>query len=393
MGNANASQEYLVYDDESAYGTAATTMLFARSTGDNINASKTALISEERRSDGQVPFFRHGMQKIEGVGFDFELSYLAFKDWIRNILRYGLTTGRFISSIDTSTNTLTWAASDDSVTRASGSWITDGAVVGMRVRVTNPSGNAAQDDEVFTITVVTATKLTFAENVIVTASQVTGTAIFECDYATHGVTDSSFSIERGFSDITVYDHLTGAQASDLSLTLALDALVTGSFQFIAQDFDTDTSTADSSPDNVDTSEPISTDAGSIEEGGTATSLITAASLAFANGRRGLGVLGDPNIVGSSAGRHILSGSITALFQAVTGLNKFLDETESSLRFSLQDPAGNEMNIYIPSVGYGGANRQVQGDDVVTLDMPWTAFRNTTRGTTVEISMTPDVAAV
>ena len=395
MANANASQQYISYVAESSYGVTpgTPTMLLLRHTGNSLNAAKTALISEERRSDGQVPFVRHGMQKLEGMIVDFELSYLSLKDWIRNVLRYSLTAARFISSIDTSTNTLSWAATDDSVTRTSGSFITDGALVGMRVRVTNPSGSAGQADAVLTITVVTALKLTFAENVITLQTQTTGTCIFECDYATNGVTENSFSMERGFSDVVQYDHFTGGKASQLSLALALDALVTGSISIIAQDQATDAVTADATPDDVDTSKPMSTDAGSLEEGGSASAIVLAANLTLANGRRGLGVLGDANIVEISAGRHMYSGNLTALFPDAALLNKFLDETETSLRFALQDPAGNEMNIYFPSVLYTGAERAPSGDDVVQQNMPWQAFRNTTRGTSVEISMTPDTAAV
>jgi len=392
MAIANASQFDLVYGIEASYGAGGSTGFFLRGISNGLNPAKGALISEERRSDGQIPFVRHGNFSVGG-SIDFELSYLAFKDMFRNALRYSLTGGRFISSIDSASVTLTWAASDDSVTRASGSFVTDGAAVGMRVRVTNPSGNAAQQDVILTLIAVTATKLTFAENVIADASQISGTCIFECDYAEDGVTDSSLWIDREFTDVVLYGHITGARVSGFSLNWAIGAFVTGSFDVIGQDYDIDATPADSSAADVDTAEPFSSDSGAIEEGGSASAIITALTLNYANGRAPLNVLGDPNPVEISAGRHMLSGSLTALFTSAALANKFLDETASSLLITNDDPAGNQMAIRIPALKYTSGEITSAGDDVVSLAANFQAYRDSTRGTTIEISMTPDTAAV
>ena len=394
MANANAGQTDLAYVLESTYGTTpgGPSMKYLRNVSNGLNAERSVLASRERRADGQVAFVRHGMHRAGGP-IECELSWQALKDWIRAALRYLTTSGRGITTIaDASANNLTWAAADDSVTRASGSWVTDGFVVGMKIRYTGAGLNGVSPLGVWTISAVTAAKLTFEENAVVNETLASGAHVFEGEYATNGTTESSFSAERGHTDIAQYMIFTGLKINTMSFSFTPDEIPTVSFDTIGADVSISGSRLDAAIDDVDTSEPLDNYNGDFLEAGVTSAILRAMDCSLSWNRAGLEALGSDEFVDVSAGTFVVTGSVRAYFQNATLYNKFINETASSLMMMCTDPAGNRFYLYFPELKYIGGDIPVGGDDVLEINMPFQAYRDPTRGTTVEISMVPATAA-
>lgn len=106
MAFALGSRHALAYVAESTFGTTpgSPSMKSIRHTGTTLDLNKETFVSNEIRSDRQIPEFRHGTKQIGG-DIAFEFSYGAFDDlleaalqgtWTTNVLKAG-TTAKFFT--------------------------------------------------------------------------------------------------------------------------------------------------------------------------------------------------------------------------------------------------------------------------------------------------------
>lgn len=91
----------------------------------------------------------------------------------------------------------------------------------------------------------------------------------------------------------------------------------------------------------------------------------------------------PSVIGQNfppavfLGKFALSGTLTALFESVTLLNYFMNETEFSiLGYFTSSSAVNApaMSFFMPRVKASGAQLPLQGDTGQVITMPFTALR-------------------
>ncbi len=384
MGFANASQSALAYVKETVFGTfpSTPTNLWLRNTGNTLNEQRAGFTSNEQRTDGQRPFVRHGMRRVSG-NIDFDLAYLALKDIFRAALRYGTANGSFTSDAGVDTA----FATGKTFTRTSGSFITNGALVNMKVRVTGSGSN----DGVYTINTVTALVITVDETVATEAAS--ADVKMQGEFFDNGTTDESFSMERHFSDLSTpeYDQFTGMVPIGLSIAAAADAIVTGQFEILGRDMTVATTALDATPDDVSALDPCTSFDGTVKEGGAASTILTACNFNIGWGSAGTEVIGANVIQSVEPGSLDVSGSLTAFFQDLIMLNKFMNETESAIELGLQDSAGNEFNIQFPAVKYTSANREPSGDGPLLMPMDFTAYMDATLLKTVLGNMIPAIA--
>ena len=80
--------------------------------------------------------------------------------------------------------------------------------------------------------------------------------------------------------------------------------------------------------------------------------------------------------------------MSVFFQSKALLDKFINETSSSLVFVLTDPAGNTYDFTLPNIKYTGGQPDVSGDGEVTLAMPFVALYDSTEGSNLTIERNP-----
>lgn len=203
-----------------------------------------------------------------------------------------------------------------------------------------------------------------------------------------GVTRRSFSIAREFTDVTtsggdVYRTFTGCELDQLNLTINPNAIITGSVAVLGQDETAGTS-APGTFATASTARPFDSFSGTISEGGGSIAVVTGLELAIANGLAARYVVGSDTTLQPSQGRINITGTVTAFFESVTLLNKFLNETESSLEFSLTDGT-NTYTFEIPRIKYGDADTPTNGDGPVTLSLPFQALYNTSDASNIVVT--------
>lgn len=200
-----------------------------------------------------------------------------------------------------------------------------------------------------------------------------------------GTTRRSFSIERHFSDIDKYLRYTGIEFNTFALTVAPSAIVSAVFGVMGQTQVSDTvAIAGSSYADTSLAAPYDGFSGVIEEGGATIAVVTEVSLSLTNNLATMPVIGSLFGLQPSIGRSIVTGSISAYFESLTLLNKFINETTSSLEFTLGS-GGSGLTFLVPKIKYTGGQPDVSGEGPITLAMPFQALYDSTEQTNLKIT--------
>jgi hypothetical protein len=236
---SSGSRHSISYSAETVYGTTNSTPVFTPLRGGKttLGLTRDTFVSEENRSDRQISDMRGGARKVGG-DIPFELSYGSFDPVLEALLG-----GTWAAASKTGA-TLSAAASDNSYNDSANGFLLAGLQVGDVVTVTGFT-TSANNIAAATITSLTAGKMIIggAEGNAIedeaagdTVTITTGTV---SQILKAGTTRRSFTIERYFADLTTglypYHRFTGCEFSKMSLKIAANAMITGSFSVIGQD--------------------------------------------------------------------------------------------------------------------------------------------------------------
>ena len=199
-----------------------------------------------------------------------------------------------------------------------------------------------------------------------------------------GVTYKSFSMERLFRDIGQYAVYKGVMIDGFTLNMQTSGMVTGTFNCIGKDV-VYSSTSLGTPTTPGAFPPFDAFGGSLKEGGSVIAVVSAVSLELKNDLAPFFALGDDSCIEVTAGQSLVTGRVSAAFQNTTLLNKFLNETESSLEVEITDPLGHGLTILLPRIKYTGGEVPVNNAGPVTLSMPFTALLDSVTGTNIQIT--------
>jgi hypothetical protein len=207
-----------------------------------------------------------------------------------------------------------------------------------------------------------------------------------------GTTAKYFSIERAFNDVAQFMVFKGCMIDRLTLNVQPNAMITGSFGIVGKDVAVSGATVDAGGGitAAATNAPYDGFAGAISEGGGAVDNITQLTLELQNNLAPSFVVGLDTTPQILAGRSMLTGEVTAFFESATLFNKFLNETESSISFTLTGlGSAGDQTWLIPRVKYNAGNVNVQNaDDGLLVTMPFQALRDSTEATNLKITRVP-----
>ena len=202
-----------------------------------------------------------------------------------------------------------------------------------------------------------------------------------------GTTQKSFTIERQFKDITQYGVFTGCTVDKFSLDIKPNAIVTGSFSVVGKGASYSGTPLDASPTAASSNSPLDSFTGVMKEGGATVAYVTGISLSIQNNLSPNYVVGSNQTPFITAGRTNVSGTLSCMFQDLTMLNKFINETETSVEVTLGNGVTKSYTILIPRVRYTGGDNGVSGEGVITLSMPFMGVYDGTTETSFQITRT------
>lgn len=188
-----------------------------------------------------------------------------------------------------------------------------------------------------------------------------------------GQTITSFTVEKGFTDIVQYLPYTAVTPTKLSMSIKPNTIIPITIECVGKNAVAASSTPlKASPTAISSNPPFDSFTGSITEGGSAIATVTGIDFSLDNQTNGTEIIFINTISGITDGKGKVTGTVSAYFTDVTLLNKFVNETTSSIVVTLTDSLGNSLTINFASLKYTGGDPDVADDGSVTLSLPFEA---------------------
>jgi len=202
-----------------------------------------------------------------------------------------------------------------------------------------------------------------------------------------GTTPKYFSIEDYAADIDQSRLFTGCSVNTLSVSLSPNAMVTGTFGVVGKDMTI--SVTEKTQDAATGASPFDAYSGDLEIGGTVSAIVTAMDFTITNGFAPTFVVGDDSAPSLEVGDAVVEGTLSAYFEDAALLNRFIDETETSLKVTVGDNAGtpNTMEFFFPRCKINSADVGVDGPTSRVISLTFVALRDDTQATNLRITRT------
>ena len=98
------------------------------------------------------------------------------------------------------------------------------------------------------------------------------------------------------------------------------------------------------------------------------------------------VIGSDSVACLPYGRATVEGTLTTFYEDDALINRFLDETESAISVSVNDPSGsNEYTFFFPRIKINGASVPVGGEGIRLIEIPFVALYDATEDTNISIT--------
>lgn len=360
---------------ESTYGVApsasdATAYIMRRTTCD-VQPNIATFKSAEIRPDRQLVTFRHGTQQVRGT-LRGEVSPTSYQDIFASLLA-GTWANGSVSNLAAAT--VTYVAANftgpvpATITRGSGSFITDGIKWGDIVQLAN-STVTANNARNFRVLGITATVLTVSRTPTSTADAALINASLEAltagtDTSTSGLTltvmgqklttpdpggyatlqDPSFTLEQFFADENVSELYVGCKPTEARLSFTPSGLTTMDATFMGASYTTQSGQYFTAAETAVATQALTGVSGTIRVNDLDLGLVTSCQLNIMGGHTVDPVIGTPFIPFVFPGIMDISGTLSILFYDETFFNVAINETLVDL-------------LLVQTVSPGLANSQV-----------------------------------
>ena len=218
---------------------------------------------------------------------------------------------------------------------------------------------------------------------------------FDGDNLTIGTTPQFFTLEDAALDITQFRQFQGCLVNSASFNVAPSQMVQTTFDIVGKNMLQATSTL-GEPADAGIYEPFDSFNGELLEGGIASGndLCSVSQLQFSIANEAGPV--HTILCGDNAdqaaqmqfGNATVEGTLTAYYEDAALINKFLNETESVLSVTVDDPTGtNGYTFYMPRIKYNGANVPVANMQSRLIELPFVALKDDTAGYSLRLTRT------
>lgn len=210
------------------------------------------------------------------------------------------------------------------------------------------------------------------------------------DEITIGTTPKYLTIEDAMNDIAQYRLFTGMTVSTASFSIAPNQMVQTTFEMVGRNM-----TISGTGKTVGAStlaQPFDSYNGAIYEGGVGSgdlvNVVTSIDFSITNSFAPTFVVGADTTPQLEFGRSIVEGTMSVYAEDATFINAFLNETESEIQVSVDDPTGaNEYVFYMPRVKYNGASVPLANEQSRIIQLPFVALYDTVEGTQLKLTRT------
>lgn len=202
-----------------------------------------------------------------------------------------------------------------------------------------------------------------------------------------GTTPKFLSIEDYAADIDQARLFTGMTVSTMGVSLAPNQMVTTTFGMVGKDMTI--SATQKTQDAASGAAPFDAYSGDLAIGNVGSSstvaIVTSVDFTLTNSFAPTFVIGDDSAPSLEYGRADVEGTFTAYFEDASLINRFLNETETELVVSVNDPtAANQYTFTFPKIKINSADVGVDGPTSRVITMSFVALYDATLGTNLMI---------
>lgn len=200
-----------------------------------------------------------------------------------------------------------------------------------------------------------------------------------------GTTPKYFSIEDYAADIDQARLFTGCAVNSLAVSLAPNAMVTGTFGLVGKSMTM--SATEKTQDAASGASPFDSYSGDLEIGGSTSAIVTAMDFTLTNSFAPTFVVGDDSAPALEVGNAVVEGTLSAYFEDASLINRFVNETETPLKVTVGDNAGtpNTMEFFFPRCKINSADVGVEGPTSRIVNLSFVALRDSTEATNLRIT--------
>ena len=346
-----------------------------------FNLTKETYESQEIRSDYQVASFSHGVRSVDG-SISGELSPGTYSDFIASAVAKDFVAGLTIASVTADIAAAVGLGTKAfTVTRSTGSWITDGVRVGMLVQFTGATKPENNTNNVLVIGVsaLVLTVQVLSDTMLVAETAAT-LAVAQPGKQTWapltGHTDDSYTFEEWYADIAQSEVYTGNKVGSVAMKLPSTGLVTCDITLKGKNLQQDGTVAYfTTPTAANTEGIFAAVSGAVVVNGVPRALITSADFTIDRGLEAANVVGSNFAADVFTGRIRVNGNISTYFSDGQFRDYFNDETEISLVFALTNGTEKDaaaMTFAMPRVKLGSDGKQ-DGEMGITRDHSFVAL--------------------
>jgi hypothetical protein len=205
-----------------------------------------------------------------------------------------------------------------------------------------------------------------------------------------GTTPKHFSIEDYAADIDQARVFSGCTVSSMAISIAPNQMVTTTFGMVGKDMSM--GTTEKTQDAASGNSPFDAYSGDLAIGNvgsaTTSAIVTGIDFTLNNSFAPTFVVGDDSAPCLEVGRAEVEGTITAYFEDAALINRFIDETETAISVSVDDPTGgNAYTFLFPRVKINSADVGVDGPNSRIINMSFVALYDDTEATNLKITRT------
>lgn len=208
-----------------------------------------------------------------------------------------------------------------------------------------------------------------------------------------GTSLRTFSIEDAANDIGVFRMFNGVAVGALSMSVAPNQMVSTTMNLVGRDVVTTTVSSKPTKTVASNNIPFDSCSGTVRVGNAgatpqAVATITSIELNINNDLSAAFVVGSCATAQLEFGMATVSGTISAYFEDNSLYNRFVNETETALEFTLNNPTGTRPYTFlIPRAKFNSADLPVSGPKSRIMNISFSAIYDTTTNTVLQVTRT------
>ncbi|MBB2485405.1 hypothetical protein H5407_09215 [Mitsuaria sp. WAJ17] len=386
MPNAPASDIYRQYSykPEAVYGVApssAGAQQFRRATPNGFDLKKDTYQSNEIRTDFQIADLRHGVRRVVGK-LGGELSCKTYADVFAAVLKRDFTAGASAAGVGL---TIAGAGPTYTVTRAAGSYLTDGFKIGDGIRLSVGALNAANINKnllIVGLTATVATVMTLNGSSLVAEGPIAGCTVAVVGKKTFvpqtSHIDRSFTFEVWYADLLQSELYTGNKFTQVAVNLPPTGIATIDMDLLGQNMVPAAAQYFTSPTPQTTTGVAAAVNGIARAGGSIQANLTGLSMNISAGYGGGPTVGT-NVISNLAANKpvVVTGQISAFFDSVAMRDAFINEGEIDIlgAFTADNSANSDFQVFSMSRCKLLDAAKSVGDGGIIQTLPFQALLN------------------